>query len=84
MKLCNINVNGEIHLGIGTENGAADATAAGYPLSMDEVIRGAGRGELERLAGAGLPAVDGPVFENVVDRPGKLVCVGLNYRAHAD
>lgn len=84
MKLCNINVNGEIHLGIGTENGVADATAAGFPLSMGEVIRGAGRGELERLAGAGLPAVDGPVFENVVDRPGKLVCVGLNYRAHAD
>lgn len=85
MKLCNINVNGEIHLGIGTERGVIDATAAHFPLSMDEVIRGAGRGELERLAAdSSLSAVESVVFENVVNNPGKLICVGLNYRAHAD
>lgn len=84
MKLCNINVNGEIHLGIGTERGVIDATAARFPLSMDEVIRGAGRGELERLAAdTTLSAAESVVFENVVNNPGKLICVGLNYRAHA-
>ena len=85
MKLCNINVNGEVHLAIGTERGVIDATAAGCALTMDEVIRGAGRGELEKLAAdESLPVLTGVKYENVVNTVGKLICVGLNYRAHAD
>ena len=34
-------------------------------------------------ADAALPAVNAPVFANVVDRVGKLVCIGLNYAEHA-
>lgn len=85
MKLCNINVNGEIHLGIGTDGGVVDVTAAGCPLTMDEVISGAGRGELEKLAAdKSLPVLAEVKYENVVNTVGKLICVGLNYRAHAD
>ena len=85
MKLCNINVGGEIHLGAETLRGVADLTAAGFAFTMDEVIRGAARGEPERLIqDETLPVVEAPVFENVVNVPGKLICVGLNYRAHAD
>ena len=84
MKICNISVNGETHLAIETERGMIDATAAGLMMNMDEVIRGAGREELNRIAlDESLPLVDEPVYTNVVNRPGKLVCVGLNYRAHA-
>ena len=84
MKLCNISVNGETHLAIETERGMIDATAAGCLLNMDALIRGTGREELNRIAlDESLPLVDEPVYANVVNRPGKLVCVGLNYRAHA-
>ena len=84
MKLCNINAGGEIHLSIDTARGMVDATAAGITQNMDGVIRGAGRDELARIAlDESLPLVEKPVFANVVNRTGKLVCVGLNYRAHA-
>ena len=84
MKLCNINAGGEIHLAIDTARGMVDATAAGITQNMDAVIRGAGRDELARIAlDESLPLVEKPVFANVVNRTGKLVCVGLNYRAHA-
>ena len=84
MKLCNINAGGEIHLAIDTARGMVDATAAGVTQNMDAVIRGAGRDELARIArDESLPLVEKPVFANVVNRTGKLVCVGLNYRAHA-
>ena len=84
MKLCNISVNGETHLAIETERGMIDATAAGFLPNMDVLIRGAGREELNRIAlDESLPLVNEPVYANVVNRPGKLVCVGLNYRAHA-
>ena len=82
MKLCNLLVAGETRLAVLTERGAVDVSAAG--LTMDEVIAGADRAPLEALAAdLSLPAVENPVFANVVDRIGKLVCVGLNYSQHA-
>lgn len=84
MKLCNILVGGETHLAIETARGVVDATAAGCGLTMDAVIAGADRAPLEALAAdAALPVVSAPVYANVVDRVGKLVCVGLNYAEHA-
>ena len=84
MKICNIIVGEETHLALMTDRGPIDATAAGYPGSMDELIAGADLAPLEKLAAdESLPAVEAPVFANVVNRVGKLVCVGLNYRSHA-
>lgn len=84
MKLCNISVDGETHLATETGRGLIDATAAGFMKNMDAVIRGDGAEELRRIAkDESLPLVEKPVYANVVNRPGKLVCVGLNYRAHA-
>lgn len=84
MKLCNILVNGEIHLAVCTPRGIVDAAAAGFPLSMDAVISGGVPEELRALAGDdGLPVVESPEYANVVDHPGKLLCVGRNYAAHA-
>ena len=84
MKLCNIVSGGEIHLAIDTARGMVDATAAGFAGDMDQVIRGAGLDELARIAmDESLPLVEAPVYANVVNKTGKLVCVGLNYRAHA-
>ena len=48
-------------------------------LVTDDIIAGAAFDPAEA------EAIDGaPVFGNVVTRPGKLLCVGLNYRSHAD
>ncbi len=84
MKLCNICVGGETHLAIVTERGIVDATAAGYEQNMDALIAGANTAELERIAAKeSLPIVEEPAYANVVNKTGKLVCVGLNYHAHA-
>ena len=84
MKLCNISVEGKIHLALVTSRGVVDLGAAGYTGSMNELISCGCIGELEKYAeDESLPVVDRPVFANVVEPAGKLVCVGLNYRAHA-
>ncbi len=83
MKLANITVNGETHLAVETPRGFVDATAAGCALTMDALLHGADRAPLEALADAALPAVAEPVFANVVEPAGKLLCVGLNYAEHA-
>lgn len=84
MKLCNINVAGQCHLAIETERGLVDATAAGFAADMDALIAGVGLCDLEKIAAdASLPVVESPEYLNVVNRPGKLVCVGLNYVDHA-
>lgn len=84
MRICSIKVGGETHLGIAGARGVIDATAAGYPHSIDEVIAGADRfalAALERDDSA--PIVAAPEYLNIVSHLGKLVCVGLNYRSHA-
>lgn len=84
MKLCNISVEGKIHLALVTSRGVVDLGAAGYTGSMNGLISCGCIGELEKYAeDESLPVVDRPVFANVVEPIGKLVCVGLNYRAHA-
>ena len=85
MKICNITINGETHLGVISERGVVDASAAGCALSMMDVLSGAGRGELERIASdVSLPVIEKPVFANVTVKSAQLLCVGLNYKAHAD
>ena len=84
MKLCNISVEGETHLALVTSRGLIDLKAAGYTGSMNELISGGCIQALEKYArDESLPTVDSPVFANVVEPIGKLLCVGLNYRAHA-
>lgn len=84
MKLYNIMKEGGVHLAVETGRGIVDASAAGFAQDMDAVIRGNGREELAKIAGnAELPLVEMPVYANVVNKIGKLVCVGLNYKDHA-
>ncbi len=84
MKLCNILVDGACHLACDTATGLKDLTAAGFPLTMDEVIARNAADEAASFLQPDLPSVADPVFANVVNNPGKIVCVGLNYRKHAE
>ena len=82
MKLCNLKIKDETHLGLVTGRGVIDASAAG--LRMEDVIAGADRALLEALAAdPTAPVVEKPAYANIVERADKIVCVGLTYRAHA-
>lgn len=82
MKLANIIVGGQTHLALVTERGVVDA---GSGLTMEQVIAGQGMDKLRAMAeDKSLPVVESPVYANVLSQVGKLVCVGLNYKAHAD
>ena len=85
MKLYNILVDNQIHLAAESGRGIIDLTAAGYAGDMDELIRGGCRCEIEKLLkDESLPTVKEPVYANIMNKIGKLVCVGLNYKAHAE
>jgi len=85
MKLYNIIVEDKIHLAADAGSGIVDASAAGFCGSMESVIAGEGLCELRRIAeDESLPRVEAPVYSNIVKSPVKLLCVGLNYRAHAE
>ena len=85
MKLCNIKVNDSVHLAIVTERGLVDATAAGFAGDMDAIVVSGIPQELCSLAAdSSLPVVEAPVYADVLNNVGKLVCVGLNYKAHSE
>ena len=85
MKLCNIMIDGQCHLAVLTDRGLVDAAAAGCTLEMDDFISGADLAPLEKIAAdESLPTVEAAEYLNVVNKPGKLLCVGLNYVDHAN
>jgi 2-keto-4-pentenoate hydratase/2-oxohepta-3-ene-1,7-dioic acid hydratase in catechol pathway len=99
VKLVTIQTNNENHLGVKTDRGILDVTAAArsgkgssLPLTVHELIEGgaAARQAVESLvreaeadSTAWLDA-DSVVYGPCVTRPEKLICVGLNYRKHAE
>lgn len=85
MKICNITVDNEIHVAVEGKTGLIDATLAGFSYCMDEVIAGNGMDELKSIVQKSKgPIVNNPVFSNILNRPGKVLCIGLNYAAHAN
>ena len=83
MKLCNILADSAIHLALYSDSGVVDLTAAGFPYTMEQVLEGQGRQELEQWQAGEQKPVDNPRLANLITRPGKILCVGLNYPAHA-
>ena len=83
MKLFNLIVDREIHLAADNGTGIRDLTAAGFPLTMDMLIRSNALSEADSYLDKA-PMISNPVFSDIVNTPGKLICVGLNYRKHAE
>ncbi|MDR3277950.1 MAG: fumarylacetoacetate hydrolase family protein [Oscillospiraceae bacterium] len=87
MKFCGFVQNGEIHIGISAEKGVLDITALGFPGSMNEVIAGgaAMTAKIAQVAAAygGAYLRESELTFANVTRPEKIVCEGLNYKAHA-
>jgi acylpyruvate hydrolase len=87
MKLTSYELDGRIGVGawLGTELRGLEAGSPGFPGSLDELL--AAGADLRALGTRLLkaPLVDqGAIrFLPPVRRPSKILCVGLNYRAHS-
>ncbi len=83
MKFLQFYKNNEAALGLVTERGIVDVGAnAGCPKTMLELCR---TGDVSALASLSGPVVDESsiTFAPIVTGMEKMLCVGLNYRAHA-
>ncbi|MEH7225464.1 fumarylacetoacetate hydrolase family protein [Bacillus sp. JJ1566] len=89
MKLLNFKQDGEIRLGIKTEEGIIDTTSLFDSLiTMEEVISQGTEGLTElqdAIQNATVSYVDESTltYAPVVTSPEKIICVGLNYAKHA-
>ncbi|MFB9274217.1 fumarylacetoacetate hydrolase family protein [Cohnella cellulosilytica] len=100
MKWLTMNKNGGYRLGVQLEEGVLDIEAAlathsadGVPAEPMALLRSGAEGlraladYLSELRRQGLPkllATDEVNWAPCVPNPGKIICVGLNYRKHAD
>jgi 2-keto-4-pentenoate hydratase/2-oxohepta-3-ene-1,7-dioic acid hydratase in catechol pathway len=76
MKLVTYDAGRGARAGIQTDGGIVDAGFA----TVGELLRA---GALETLDGAGEPVQDARLLPPVTD-PEKIICIGLNYRSHAE
>jgi len=96
MTLAMLQTPAGLSLGVRTDKGIVDVAAAeqayklGAPLSTDEVISGDYNAaalkttvEKARTSGKYLVAEKSAKFGPCVTNPSKILCVGLNYKAHA-
>ncbi|GGF99081.1 fumarylacetoacetate hydrolase family protein [Paenibacillus abyssi] len=97
MKLLTFIENQQYKLGIHTDKGVIDVAAAAVeqaevPLNVHEVINGGSKAiaALQRLADQALAGERALLDESeltlapCVTAPSKIICVGLNYRKHAE
>jgi len=91
------NSDGSETLGIKTGSGVIDVRAASQllgipaPLTMEELLREGNAAGLTKIAAAGSSAKIKPAlldeatitYGRLFTNPGKIVCVGLNYKRHA-
>ncbi len=92
MKVLNFMVGSDRHLGIYTDEGIIDVTAAaqtveGLPASMDALFSSGAAGleklaELSKKADRFLPEAE-IQYAPCVANPEKILCVGLNYISHS-
>lgn len=84
MRVTNIETDSGPRLAIDNGRGLALIESDGVARTVDELVRG-GDQALERLqrAAAQSQPVDDAVAGVCVPLPGKIICVGLNYRRHA-
>jgi 2-keto-4-pentenoate hydratase/2-oxohepta-3-ene-1,7-dioic acid hydratase in catechol pathway len=97
-SLTNIKTNDGYALGLKTENGVLNITATGSalglpaPLDMDDLLQhGLGNqvriirhALLDKPEAGVLIRTDEVEFAPLVTRPEKIICIGFNYRKHAE
>ncbi len=94
MKLLNFRKGNEIRLGIWTEKGVIDVEKAAYansmkaPVTMEQAIAGGEKAlsELREIMhkDSDLLSEKNMVYAPCVLNPEKILCIGLNYKPHAE
>jgi 2-keto-4-pentenoate hydratase/2-oxohepta-3-ene-1,7-dioic acid hydratase in catechol pathway len=79
LRLLTFYRDGELHTGLLTADGVADLGANDF-----NALLSLSAGELERLATEPRVAATGLRLGPCAPHPGKIVCIGLNYRKHAE
>ncbi|HET8674073.1 MAG TPA: fumarylacetoacetate hydrolase family protein [Thermoleophilaceae bacterium] len=82
MRLARAHVNGEPAAVLDTGDGHALAVVGGRHFADTPELLEAAGGDPSRIS-AGAP-VHADRLLTPVDRPGKVICIGVNYRAHAE
>src|SRR4051812_15413609 len=87
MKLLSFRHNGKDTYGVVSGNGVIDLgkrLGANYP-DLKTLIAKGGLDEAKKAAtGAADAPLDAIEFLPVIPNPGKIICVGLNYKAHRE
>ena len=98
LTVLNIRRNGEDHLGVKTDKGILDVQEAAKalhlhaPANIDDLLQHEDGPSLNALADAAMKSPsarsafikeEGIEYGPIVTHPEKIVCVGLNYRKHA-
>lgn len=76
MKYANLVINGEMKACVFSNGKWVDIS---NQATMNEIVAGK-----KTDPSIGTPVDGEPVYGNILNAPGKLVCVGLNYKSHAD
>src|SRR5690242_4677986 len=97
MRLLTFNADGGLKLGLKSDAGVIDVAAAGaalgvsVPATVDAAIAGGNAGLAElasKAAGTSsapwLLTESGLTYGPSAPNPGKIICIGLNYRKHAE
>ncbi|MEZ5649890.1 MAG: fumarylacetoacetate hydrolase family protein [Burkholderiaceae bacterium] len=83
MKLASYSEGGKARFGMVTEAGIIDLSER-WP-SLKDALANASVAEMQAAAQGGVARpVDGLTFEQTIPNPDKIICVGLNYKTHAD
>ena len=97
-SLANISINNGYALGLKTENGVLNITATGealgipVPKDMDDLLQNGLGDQIRNIRKAVLDNPEAGIlikseevkFAPLVTRPEKIICIGFNYRKHAE
>jgi 2-keto-4-pentenoate hydratase/2-oxohepta-3-ene-1,7-dioic acid hydratase in catechol pathway len=87
VRLVSYLAEGESCAGVQTDDGVLDAGGllGTSPAGLRELIAAGRLGELEdAVAGSDARALDDPELLPPIPDPEKIICIGLNYRSHAE
>jgi 2-keto-4-pentenoate hydratase/2-oxohepta-3-ene-1,7-dioic acid hydratase in catechol pathway len=85
MRVTNVRAGNDTRLAMAGLDGWAVVDVPDGPSSVDELIRGgdAARKRAEEAVKSSKSQIDGLVPALCIPSPGKIICIGLNYRRHA-
>ena len=84
MRVTNVRTDAGSRLAVARDDGWAVLEGPGIPTSVDDLVRG-GEEARQRAEQAtpSRPVSDGMSIGLCIPQPGKIICIGLNYRRHA-